>query len=68
MFLLDLFRKQARGRTPYEWFEQIVLGILVFVIAIVIVYCLILAIIALVDHFRSGMAFIETEALQDTLA
>jgi len=66
MFLLDLFRKQAKGRTPYEWFEQIILGILVFIIAIVIVYSFILAIIALFDDFRMGMAFIETEALQDT--
>ena len=66
MFLLDLFRKQAKGRTPYEWFEQIILGILVFIIAVVIVYSFILAIIALFDDFRMGMAFIETEALQDT--
>ena len=26
MFLLDLFRKQASGRTPYEWFEQVIFG------------------------------------------
>jgi len=66
MFLLDLFRKQAKGRTAYERFEQIILTILVFVIAIVIVYSLILAIITLADDFRGGLAFIETEALQDT--
>jgi len=38
VFLLDLFRKQANGRTPYEWFEQVILGILVFTIAII--YCI----------------------------
>jgi hypothetical protein len=40
VFLLDVFRKQANGRTPYEWFEQVILGILVFTIAIIIIYSL----------------------------
>jgi uncharacterized membrane protein (DUF373 family) len=66
MFLLDLFKKQAKGRTPYEWFEQIILGTLVFIIAIIIVYSLILAVITLINDFRSGTTFIETGALQDT--
>ena len=66
MFLLDVFRKQANGRTPYEWFEQIILGILVFTIAIVIVYSLSLSIITLIDDFTSGIKFMEAGALQDT--
>jgi len=66
MFLLDLFRKQAKGRTPYEWFEQLVLGILVFIISIIIVYALILVGITLVDDFRAGIMFMETGALKDT--
>jgi hypothetical protein len=41
VFLLDVFRKQARGRTLYEWFEQIVLGIIVLIMSVVIVYSLI---------------------------
>src|SRR5208282_2458408 len=56
MFLLDLFRKQAKGHTPYEWFEQIILGILVFIISIIILYALILVGITLVDDFRVGIA------------
>ncbi len=66
MFLLDLFRKQAKGRTPYEWFEQLILGILVFIISIIIVYALILVGITLVDDFRAGIMFMETGALKDT--
>ena len=66
MFLLDLFKKRAKGRTPYEWFEQMILGILVFIIAMIIIYTLILAIITLVNDFRSGITFMETAALQDT--
>jgi uncharacterized membrane protein (DUF373 family) len=66
MFLLDLFKKRAKGRTPYEWFEQMILGVLVFIIAIIIIYTLILAIITLVNDFRSGITFLETGALQDT--
>jgi uncharacterized membrane protein (DUF373 family) len=66
VFLLDLFRKQAEGHTPYEWFEQIILGILVFIISIIIVYALILVGITLVDDFRAGTTFMETGALKDT--
>jgi uncharacterized membrane protein (DUF373 family) len=66
VFLLDLFKKRAKGRTPYEWFEQTILGTLVLIIAIITIYSLILAVITLVDDFRSGVTFIETGALQDT--
>ena len=66
MFLLDLFRKQARGRTPYEGFEQIILSILVFIISRIIVYSLILVIITLVDDFRTGIVYMETGAMKDT--
>ena len=43
MFLLDPFKKQGKDRTPYEWFEQVILGVLVFIIAIIIIYLLILS-------------------------
>ena len=66
MFLLDVFRKQANGRTPYEWFEQIILGLLVFVIALIIIYTLILSIITVGNDFSSGIKFMEVGALQDT--
>ena len=66
MFLLDVFRKQANGRTPYEWFEKIILGLLVFVIALIIIYTLILSIITVGNDFRSGIKFMEVGALQDT--
>jgi len=66
VFLLDLFRKQARGRTPYEGFEQVILGTLVFIISIIIVYALILVIITLVDDFRTGIVYMETGAMKDT--
>jgi uncharacterized membrane protein (DUF373 family) len=66
MFLLGLFNKQANGRTLYEWFEKTILGILVFLIAIITIYSLILTIVALFDHFRSGTTFLEIDALKDT--
>ena len=66
MFLLDLFKKQGKGRTPYEWFEQVILGALVFIIAIIIIYSLILSVITLVNDFRSEIKFMEAGALQDT--
>jgi uncharacterized membrane protein (DUF373 family) len=66
VFLLDVFRKQAKGRTPYEWFEQIILGIMVLIISLVIVYSLILATTALFEDLVSGIGFIETSALKDT--
>ena len=66
MFLLDVFRKQTKGRTLYEWFEKIILSILVLIISLIIVYSLILATITLFDDFISGIGFIETGALKDT--
>jgi uncharacterized membrane protein (DUF373 family) len=66
VLLLDLFRKQAKGRTPYEWFEQIILGIIVFIMSLVIVYSLVLATITLVDDLVSGIGSMETSALKDT--
>ena len=66
MFLLDVFRKQAKGPTIYEWFEQIVLSILVLIICLVIVYSLIIAAIKIFEDLVSGIGFIETAALKDT--
>jgi uncharacterized membrane protein (DUF373 family) len=66
VFLVDLFRKQARGRTPYEGFEQIILCILVFIISVIIVYALILVIITVADDFRAGIVYMETGAMKDT--
>ena len=66
MLLLDVFRKQAKGRTPYEWFEQIVLGVIVFIISLVIIYSLVLATITLADDLVSGIGSMETSALKDT--
>ena len=66
LFLLDVFRKQTKGRTLYEWFEQIILGIIVVIISLVIVYSLILATITLFDDLMSGIGSMETGALKDT--
>jgi uncharacterized membrane protein (DUF373 family) len=66
VFLLDVFRKQAKGRTIYEWFEQIVLSILVFIICLIIVYSLIIATIEIFEDLVSGIGFIESAALKDT--
>lgn len=66
MFLLDVFRRQAKGRTIYEWFEQIVLSILVLIICLVIVYSLIIVAIKIFEDLVSGVGFIETVALKDT--
>jgi uncharacterized membrane protein (DUF373 family) len=64
--LLDVFRKQAGGRTPYEWFEQIILRNLVFIITIITIYSLFLSIITLAYNFTPGLKFMEAGALQDT--
>ena len=66
LFLLDMFRQQTKGRTLYEWFEQIILGIIVVIISLVIVYSLILATITLFDDLMSGIGSMETGALKDT--
>jgi uncharacterized membrane protein (DUF373 family) len=66
VFLLDLLRKRTRGCTPYEGFEQTILGIVVFMVSVVIIYSLILAIVTLADHFRSGITFIEAGVMKDT--
>jgi uncharacterized membrane protein (DUF373 family) len=66
LFLLDVFRKQTKGRTLYEWFEQIILGLTVFMISLVIIYSLILATITLFEDFISGIGFMETGVLKDT--
>ena len=66
MFLLDLFKKRAKGRTPYEWFEQIILGIMVFIISLVIIYSVVLVIITLFEDLTSGTGFMETGALKET--
>jgi uncharacterized membrane protein (DUF373 family) len=66
LFLLDVFRKRNKGRTLYEWFEQIILGVVVFIISLVIVYSLILATITLFNDLISGIGFVETSALKDT--
>jgi uncharacterized membrane protein (DUF373 family) len=66
LFLLDVFRKQTKGHTPYEWFERIILSITVFMISLVIVYSLVLATITLFEDFISDIGFMETGALKDT--
>jgi len=66
VFLLDVFRKQAKGRTAYEWFEQIILGIIVIIMSLVIVYSLFVAMITLSGDLASGIESMETSALKDT--
>jgi uncharacterized membrane protein (DUF373 family) len=66
VLLLDVFRKQAQGRTPYEWFEQTILGIIVLIMSLVIIYSLALAAITLADDLVSGIGSMETSALKDT--
>lgn len=66
MFLLNLFKKRAKGRTPYEWFEQIILGIMVFIISLVIIYSVVLVIITLFEDLTSSTGFMETGALKET--
>ena len=66
MFLLDVFRKQAKGRRLYEWFEKIILGIIVLIMSFVIVYSLILAATTLFQDLASGIGSMENSALKDT--
>src|SRR6201997_2619374 len=66
VLLLDVFHKQTKGRTLYEWFEQIILGIVVFIMSLVIVYSLILAATTLFQDLASGIGSMEIAALKDT--
>ena len=66
MFLLDVFRKQAKDHTLYDLFEQIILSIMVLIISLIIVYSLILTMITLFEDLVSGIGFMETSALKDT--
>ena len=66
MLLLDVFHKQTKGRTLYEWFEHIILGIVVFIMSLVIVYSLILATTTLFQDLASGIGSMENSALKDT--
>src|ERR1700751_5891296 len=66
VLLLDVFHKQTKGRTLYEWFEHIILGIVVFIMSLVIVYSLILAATTLFQDLASGIGSMENSALKDT--
>ena len=66
MFLLDVFQKQTKGRTLYEWFEQVILGIIVLIMSCVIVYSLFLASITLFEDLVSDIGSMQTSALKDT--
>src|SRR5215467_7527034 len=51
---------------PYEWFEQAVSIILLFVISLIIIYTLIISIIDFSDYIRMGKEVLEVEVLKDT--
>lgn len=64
MRMFDAWRREWLHLTPYERFEQLVQGVLLVLIAIIIVYTLVLATVELVQDFRLGTDFLDTEVLQ----
>ena len=65
--MLDIktLRQEWHELTSYQQFEQVVSRIIMAFIAVIIVYSIVLAAIELVQDFRLGPQFLETEMLQD---
>jgi uncharacterized membrane protein (DUF373 family) len=62
---IENFRRRWKEMAPYEIFEQITSRVVMFFVAIIIVYSLILVAIDLYEQFGLGVAFIESESLRD---
>jgi uncharacterized membrane protein (DUF373 family) len=58
--------KQAWLRlSPYERFERVVSIFLLFLISLIIVFSVALTVVKIANDVRAGMAFLDTEVLQD---
>jgi uncharacterized membrane protein (DUF373 family) len=64
--MLDDIRKGWAKRGPYEWFEQVALGSLIFVIALITLFAFCTAIAQLYADARLGANFVDKAVLQDT--
>jgi uncharacterized membrane protein (DUF373 family) len=58
-------RRRWKDMAPYEIFEQITSRVVMFFVAIIIVYSLILVAIELYEQFGLGLAFVEGESLRE---
>jgi len=65
MLNFAILKRQWKDLTSYERFEQVVSRIVMLFIAAVIVYALILVAVNLFEHFKLGLAFMNTELLED---
>jgi uncharacterized membrane protein (DUF373 family) len=65
--MLDIktLRQEWHELTSYQQFEQVVSRVIMAFIAVIIVYSIVLAGTELVNDFRLGPQFLETEMLQD---
>jgi uncharacterized membrane protein (DUF373 family) len=58
-------KRRWKDMAPYELFEQITSRVVMFFVAIIIVYSLILVAIELYEQFGLGLAFVEGESLRE---
>jgi len=58
-------KRRWKDLPSYELFEQITSRVVMFFISVIIVYSLILMGITLLDQFKLGLGFLETESLKD---
>lgn len=65
MLDFEKLKRSWKDLPPYELFEQITSRVIMFFISVIILYSLILMAIKLLDQFKLGLAFIETESLRD---
>jgi uncharacterized membrane protein (DUF373 family) len=65
MIMLDSLRRDWHDFTSYERFEQVVARVLLAATSVIMLYTLALALIDLVRDLGLGMAFLESEVLQN---
>jgi uncharacterized membrane protein (DUF373 family) len=65
MLNIDSLKKEWKALTSYERFEQIVSRIIMLFISVAIIYSLGLVAIELIRDFSLGVAFMDSELLQD---
>jgi len=58
-------KRRWKDLPSYELFEQITSRVVMFFISVIIVYSLILMGITLLEQFKLGLGFLETESLKD---
>jgi uncharacterized membrane protein (DUF373 family) len=62
---LERFKAEWGGLGPYERFERLVTAFLIGFVSLIIVVSAALMVVDVLGDLRTGMGFLETEALQD---